>query len=49
MEKTKKLAKIRYRTQPFRILYKKHYFKISDYDDYFEEHRTIRLRGDLYG
>ncbi|MGN1118666.1 MAG: phage head closure protein [Acutalibacteraceae bacterium] len=46
---TKKLNTMRYSTQPFRIVYEKQFFKIVDYDDYFERHQTIRLRGVQYG
>ena len=34
--------------QPYRILYRGHTFKVVDYDDYLEQHRTVKMVGDLY-
>ena len=34
--------------QPFRILYRGRTFKVTDYDDYMEQHRSVRLVGELY-
>lgn len=45
---SKTLEAIRYNPQAYRVLYRGHTFKISDYDDYMEQHRTIRLVGGLY-
>lgn len=42
------LEAIAYGPQPYRILYRGHTFKATDYDDYLEQHRTVRLVGDLY-
>lgn len=42
------LEAIAYGPQPYRILYRGHTFKVTDYDDYLEQHRTVRLVGDLY-
>lgn len=43
------LVEMRYNPQPFRIVYQGHFFKIVDYDDYQEQHRTVRLVGEAYG
>ena len=45
---TKALEDINYSPQPYRILYRGHKFKVIDYDDFMEQHRTIRLVGDFY-
>ena len=37
-----------YHTQPYRILYRGRTFKVVDYDDYMEQHREIKLVGELY-
>ena len=42
------LEAIAYGPQPYRILYRGHTFKVTDYDDYLEQHRTVKLVGDLY-
>jgi head-tail adaptor len=42
------LEEIRYDPQMYRILYREHTFRVTDYDDYMEQHRTIRLEGELY-
>lgn len=44
----KALEDIQYSTQPYRVLYRGHKFKVVDYDDYMEEHRTVRLKGEFY-
>lgn len=44
----KELEALRYSPQPFRILYKGHKFKLTDYDDYMEQHKTVRLVGEFY-
>lgn len=44
----KALEAIAYGPQPYRILYRGHTFKVTDYDDYLEQHRTVKLVGDLY-
>lgn len=45
---SKKLEDIAYNTQPFRIVYRGRTFKVTDYDDYMEEHRTVKLVGEFY-
>lgn len=45
---TAKLEQIAYGVQPFRIVYRGHHFKAADYDDYMEQHRTVKLTGVLY-
>ena len=42
------LEAIAYGVQPFRILYRGHHFKVVDYDDYMEQHREVKLVGELY-
>ena len=42
------LEQIAYGVQPYRLLSRAHKFKIVDYDDYLEQHRTVRLVGELY-
>lgn len=42
------LEEIRYQPQIYRILYRHHQFQITDYDDYQEQHRTVRIVGVLY-
>ena len=44
----KALEDLAYNTQPFRILYRGRSFKVVDYDDYMEQHREIKLVGELY-
>lgn len=43
------LEELRYNPQPYRILYRGHTFKLVDYDDYMEQHQTIKLVGEAYG
>lgn len=43
------LEELRYNPQPFRIVYRGHTFKLVDYDDFMEEHRTVKLVGEAYG
>lgn len=43
------LEALRYNPQPYRILYRGHTFKLVDYDDYQERHRTVKLTGEAYG
>lgn len=45
---TKKLEDLAYNPQPFRIIYRGRAFKVTDYDDYMEQHREIKLVGELY-
>ena len=42
------LEAIAYSPQPYRVLYKGRKFRVTDYDDYMEQHRTIKLVGELY-
>lgn len=44
----KQLEDIAYNTQPFRIVYRGHKFKVTDYDDYMEKHLTVKLVGEFY-
>jgi SPP1 family predicted phage head-tail adaptor len=44
----KALEDIAYNTQPYRILYRGRKFKVVDYDDYMEQHRTVKLVGEFY-
>lgn len=45
----KALEDVRYTPQPYRIIYRGHTFKVVDYDDYMEQHRTVKLVGEAYG
>lgn len=45
----KKLEDIAFGVQPFRIVYKGRTFKVTDYDDFKQQHRTVKLVGVLYG
>lgn len=44
----RKLEDIAYSTQPFRIIYRGKKFKVVDYDDFMEQHRTVKLTGEFY-
>lgn len=44
----KALEDINYSPQPYRIIYRGRTFKVKDYDDYMEQHRTIKLVGEFY-
>lgn len=44
----RQLEDIAYNTQPFRILYRGRKFKVTDYDDYMEQHREVKLVGEFY-
>ena len=46
---TSKLEDIANRPQPFRIVYRGRTYKVTDYDDYMERHREVKLVGELYG
>lgn len=43
-----KLEDIRFNPQGFRLVYRDHFFKVADYDDYMEQHFEVRLVGELY-
>lgn len=43
------LDALRWDTQNHRIVYRGREFNIQDYDDFMEQHRTIRLTGEAYG
>lgn len=45
----KALEDARYSPQLYRIVYRGHAFKLVDWDDYMEEHRTVKLVGEAYG
>lgn len=42
------LEDVRYCPQLYRIIYRGHTFKVADYDDFQEQHREIKLVGELY-
>ena len=44
----KELEALRYSPQLYRIAYRGHTFKVTDYDDFMEQHRTSKLVGELY-
>jgi len=43
------LEEVAYNPQSFRLRYRGHAFNIVDYDDYQEQHLTVRLVGEAYG
>ena len=43
------LEEMRYKPQLFQIVYRGHSFKLVDWDDYMEQHRTVKLVGEAYG
>lgn len=45
----KALEELRFGPQPFRVLYRGHTFKVTDYDDFMEQHKEVVLVGQLYG
>ena len=42
------LEDIAYSPQAYRIVYRGHTFRVTDYDDYMERHEFIKLRGEFY-
>ena len=42
------LEEIHFNVQPFRVVYRGHKFKVVDYDDFMEQHQTIKLVGEFY-
>ena len=42
------LEEIRYQPELYRLIYRGHTFQVIDYDDYLEQHRTVRIVGKLY-
>lgn len=42
----KDLEQIRLNTQIYRIVYRGHVYNIVDYDDYMEQHMSIKLKGE---
>jgi len=44
----RELEELRFSPQPFRVLYRGHSFKVTDYDDFMEQHKEVRLVGELY-
>lgn len=45
---SKRLAEIRLATQRYRVRYEGALYKVQDYDDYLEAHKTIKLLGVSY-
>ena len=45
----KALEEMRYNPQPFRVVYRGHTFKVVDYDDFMEQHCSVKLVGEAYG
>lgn len=45
----KALEDVAFNTQQHRLVYRGHTFNIQDYDDYMEQHRTVKLVGEAYG
>ena len=46
---SKQLEAVRWHTQSHRLLYRGQPMNIVDYDDYMEQHLTVRLTGEVYG
>lgn len=44
----KALEAIRFSAQTFRIIYRGQKFKVVDYDDFMEQHQTVKLVGEFY-
>lgn len=42
------LEQLRYTPQLFRLCYRGHTYHVVGYDDYLEQHRTVRITGALY-
>lgn len=42
------LESLRFKPQLYRVLYRDHTFRVKDYDDFMEQHRTVRIVGELY-
>ena len=42
------LEELRYTPQLFRLRYRGHTYRVVGYDDYLEQHRTVRITGALY-
>ena len=45
----KELEALRYNTQEHQIMYKGHTYNIVDWDDYMEQHLTVKIVGEAYG
>ena len=45
----KALEALRWDPAAHRVVYHGHTFNITDYDDYMEQHLTVRLTGEAYG
>lgn len=45
----KALEDVAYKPQTHRIVYRGRNYNIEDYDDFMEQHRTVRLVGVAYG
>ena len=43
------LEALRYSPQLYRVVYRGHTFKVSDYDDFQERHNEVTLVGEAYG
>jgi head-tail adaptor len=43
------LEDIAFHTSRYRIIYRRRAYNITDYDDFFETHRTVKLAGTSYG
>lgn len=45
----KPLEDVAFSTQTYRIEYRGHLYNVIDYDDYMEQHQTVKLIGESYG
>lgn len=46
---SRRLEALRWAPDSHRLVYRGHFFNITDYDDYMEQHLTVRLTGEAYG
>ena len=42
------LEELRHKPQLYRLIYRGHTYHVADYDDYMEQHRTVKITGVLY-
>lgn len=45
----KELEALRHNTQEHQIIYRGHAYNIVDWDDYMEQHLTVKIAGEAYG
>lgn len=45
---TAALEALKYSPQLYRIIYRGHTFRVTDFDDFMEQHREVKLVGEFY-